>query len=674
MFKIDSFPTFTSSFHHPPQKMSHISLNIPKEDLVCLVCFDELTGHLYQCVNGPHYLCKKCQKNIQVCPICITPVLRNTYMENQILSHISTCPNPGCEERLLKNDHDCEFAPLPEVECPKCKQQQKSLVQHLKKEEQFIEKTLRKDPISGKTTSFFHKRNSYYQLGNFVLIAWIENDNTHLAMRGLTRAKSIKLPLKWVEKQIVVQSEAPSRIVDQDEGIIEFDISNLPIRSLIVDTSKYKVEVIQTEEDKTTASLHISYETEFNEYPTKETVVRGLVQIELKSTSQRLPVDIVLLLDKSGSMRGAKLQEVKRSVEWMLTALEDTDRLSVIAFSDNVEVLVPLAKITPSNKALIQSKLHHLQAGSGTNMWDALGFGISPLAQRKYPNRPSALFLLTDGQTQAGKTYNRENVIQLGSAIPNFALSTFGYGGSHDAKLLADLAEKLGGTFHYIHDVEKTSDDFGRALARAFSQRMHNVKVRLSPVDGVSTNLSGVENIHVLYAEQPRSFPFSLNVTAGLEETIGRIVVDSDKDETKSVDIIVKRCSSPHQIQSPRVANEFLRTDTAEAMKQAEVLASKGKIREAKALLQSTLEKLRKAQGPFAEGLRKDVENLLLGYATPAKYQEYGRVQTVGHVSSLVHQYSVSSSRSSVAFTSPGERKILGDKPAPKSREWWKWW
>jgi len=112
--------------------------------------------------------------------------------------------------------------------------------------------------------------------------------------------------------------------------------------------------------------------------------------------SVRLPLNLTLLLDRSGSMAGPKLQNLKEAVKRIIDQLSPEDAISIVTFETRIQVLAPSQLAT--EKESLKKLIDGIDDGGGTNMAAALREGIKQVKQRIGPDRTSRLVLLTDGE------------------------------------------------------------------------------------------------------------------------------------------------------------------------------------------------------------------------------------------------------------------------------------
>jgi uncharacterized protein YegL len=168
---------------------------------------------------------------------------------------------------------------------------------------------------------------------------------------------------------------------------------------------------------------------------------------------------IVLVIDKSGSMSGTKIQLAKRAAVATADAINPRDLIGVIGFDGDARVLLEL---TPaSDRGTVSSRIAQLEAGGGTFLFPALQQAREQLlgsnARRKH------VVVLSDGQTQG---YGYEDFVNLMSA-DSISLSTVGIGEGADMDLLQAMALAGGGRAYFTNDFFSIPQIFTKEALRA---------------------------------------------------------------------------------------------------------------------------------------------------------------------------------------------------------------
>ncbi len=183
--------------------------------------------------------------------------------------------------------------------------------------------------------------------------------------------------------------------------------------------------------------------------------------------SPRVPLNLSLILDRSGSMAGqSKLELVKRAAAFVIDRLLEQDRVSLVAFDDKVRVAGSSCSATPANRELLKAQLQKLKPGGGTNLSEGWFQGIEEVAkfqaERTYLNQ---VWLFTDGQANKGITDPEELATHAGQFRQRGIITTtFGFGSDTDENLLEAMGEKGGARFQHIREAGKIPQTFAGEL------------------------------------------------------------------------------------------------------------------------------------------------------------------------------------------------------------------
>jgi len=195
----------------------------------------------------------------------------------------------------------------------------------------------------------------------------------------------------------------------------------------------------------------------------------------------RLPLNFSLVLDRSGSMSGPKIKQLREAVRTMIGRLEPTDTVSVIVFNAHTDVVIPAT--AAHNKAALAERVGKLEAGGGTTMAPAMRAGLAEIAKHLSPSVASRLIVLTDGQTTREEECRDEADRVAAAGVPLIAL---GLGSDWNEDLLLDLAQRTGelGDAYLI----RQPDDVGPIFDQVFTQMKvvaQELAFRLLLVQGV---------------------------------------------------------------------------------------------------------------------------------------------------------------------------------------------
>jgi Ca-activated chloride channel family protein len=199
---------------------------------------------------------------------------------------------------------------------------------------------------------------------------------------------------------------------------------------------------------------------------------------------QRPPLSLIFVLDVSGSMAGPPLEQVVLSVERMVGLLDPTDKVGVVAFSDNATEVVSLQPVTGEAKAKVRSRVHRLHADGHTNLESGLRRAAAMLPKRGQHER-QVLIVLSDGIPNRGTAAPDELMALAKSYRPDVSISTLGYGAHHHEDALAAVSNGGGGRYHYIADPSVCEFEFAQAIGTQGDVVAEAVELLLTPAPGV---------------------------------------------------------------------------------------------------------------------------------------------------------------------------------------------
>jgi Ca-activated chloride channel family protein len=199
---------------------------------------------------------------------------------------------------------------------------------------------------------------------------------------------------------------------------------------------------------------------------------------------ERPPLSLVFVIDVSGSMAGPPLEQVMQSVDRMVSLLEPSDRVGVVAFSDRATEIARVHPVTPDIKARVRSRVHRLQADGHTNIESGLRCAAAMLPARG-PHERQVLLVLSDGVPNRGLASTDELGALAKSYRPDVSISTLGYGAHHHEDTLTSISNAGGGRYHYIADPSVCDFEFAHAIGTQGDVVAEAVELTLAPVPGV---------------------------------------------------------------------------------------------------------------------------------------------------------------------------------------------
>lgn len=183
------------------------------------------------------------------------------------------------------------------------------------------------------------------------------------------------------------------------------------------------------------------------------------VEVVAPKRPPRMPLNMGLVLDRSGSMAGPKLQLAREGATRAVHALQADDRLSVLAYNEEALVLVRSGGADEAAKRVAESRLRALDAVGNTDLCGGWLRGCEQVGLGLDDGRLGRCLLLTDGLANVGTTDHR-TIVQHASALRERGVttSTLGVGRDFDEVLLRQMAEAGGGNFYFAEHASQLSD------------------------------------------------------------------------------------------------------------------------------------------------------------------------------------------------------------------------
>ncbi|HDP25729.1 MAG TPA: VWA domain-containing protein [Deltaproteobacteria bacterium] len=373
----------------------------------------------------------------------------------------------------------------------------------------------------------------------------------------------------------------------------------------------------------------------------KDFTVRMMIEMEeqARDTGVRKPLNIGLVLDRSGSMGGMKLHNVKEAAKHFIGQLADEDIVSLTVFDDEI---LTIAGPTPAGRIpFLNEKIDSIEHRGRTFLSGGYEQGCAYVAERMGSQCISRVILLTDGLANVG-VQNPGALAEMASfmRIRGITTTTIGVGSDYDEMLLGNMSEKGGGNAYFIEKPTDAVEVFAEEVGYLTSLSATECTVKLEPakhqlaydqLNSYAVLDDGTWLVGDLYSGQKRSLLLEMKLpaikTSGSVE-LGRIIVtyrDAVEHETTPKTIhhpieieVVTKAAFKSVKPDTTVLSESSILMMAKAKAEAITLGDHRRFDEAAALLErvaATVEKLGLADSRvrmFVEELR----NLALRFRT----------------------------------------------------------
>jgi Ca-activated chloride channel homolog len=223
-------------------------------------------------------------------------------------------------------------------------------------------------------------------------------------------------------------------------------------------------------------------------YQVMPTPQQAYVLLEVMPTSlapgNAQPVNFSLVLDRSGSMAGNKLQQMKTAAKLIVDRLGAQDLLSVVVFDDTADIIMPGEPVL--DRDALKRRIDTIQERGGTHMSTGMRAGFQELQRGTSPARVSRLLLLTDGQTWEDQAECETLADQYRTAGIPINVMGLGLGSDWDPRLLEDIAQRSGGEWTIIDEPEKASGVFAHILQTMQGTAVSNAMLTMRLAEGVT--------------------------------------------------------------------------------------------------------------------------------------------------------------------------------------------
>lgn len=321
----------------------------------------------------------------------------------------------------------------------------------------------------------------------------------------------------------------------------------------------------------------------------------------------RTPMAVSLVVDTSGSMAGAKLDNARLAAAALIESLSDGDIVSVYGFATGVTEVAAPTVLGPMTRQGLLRNVGHLVAGGGTNIEDGLRVGIARMASAPATHATRRVFLISDGQANVGITDPRMlGNLAAGATEYGTQVTAIGVGYDYDPTTLNAMAVQSAGRMHHLGSPEQMAAILETELSWMARSVALSAVLEVRPASGVmilgaATTGAVVEGgvlrmpLGSITAGQRRELLFRVSVPTA---DIGRRTLataslsfqtpDGTPAAPQSAELALDvRRDARGATEAPRVAAMVAQHDASEAERAAATLLAEGRRDEAVARLEA---------------------------------------------------------------------------------------
>ena len=360
----------------------------------------------------------------------------------------------------------------------------------------------------------------------------------------------------------------------------------------------------------------------------------GLTGFELAGETDRSPVNVAIVLDRSGSMEGEKIDRAKDAAILAVNMLDERDIVSIVTYSDGVYVLVPSTRIT--DKEDVRRMIRSIHADGSTALFAGVSKGANELRKFFDRQRVNRVILLSDGLANVGPD-SPGALGDLGASLrrEGISVTTIGLGLGYNEDLMVQLAQRSDGNHSFVENTRDLARIFRYEFNDVLSVVAQEIEISIHCAPGIvpirvlgrdADIADGVvyTSINQLYSNQEKYILLEVDVSpqsAGKQLPVATI----DVNYGNMVSGLIDSLSSSADVQftaSDEVSEQNVNRETmadavlqiaTEQSQRAVSLRDEGKLEEAEEILienaEFLLEKGAALQAPELEGY--GMQNLL---------------------------------------------------------------
>lgn len=202
--------------------------------------------------------------------------------------------------------------------------------------------------------------------------------------------------------------------------------------------------------------------------------------------TERLPVNLAFVLDRSGSMSGPKIDLAKRTVSAALARLGERDRFSIVVYDEVVDVVVESTPASPEARRDALARLASVDARGATDLGGGWLRGAEQVAARLMPDGVNRTLLLTDGLANRG-IVDPDALARHAAELRARGVSTttFGVGADFDEVLLQGMADAGGGHFYFVRDAATIRDHITSEVGETLEIVARDAELEIVAADDV---------------------------------------------------------------------------------------------------------------------------------------------------------------------------------------------
>ncbi|MEP6670788.1 MAG: VWA domain-containing protein [Chthoniobacter sp.] len=219
----------------------------------------------------------------------------------------------------------------------------------------------------------------------------------------------------------------------------------------------------------------------------REVVVQIDIDGRKPDSSHHTPMNLAVVLDRSGSMQGPKIEKARQAACLAIDQLASDDYFSLVIFDNETELLIPPDRVGDErHRDALKERVNHIGPRGGTAIYAGVKLGAEQLRRNFDKERVNRVILLSDGLANVGPS-RPTDLATLGRDLrrDGVSVSTIGLGDDYNEDLMTALAEASEANYYYVKDAEKLPSIFAQELGATRSIVARGIIIRITVPEGV---------------------------------------------------------------------------------------------------------------------------------------------------------------------------------------------
>ena len=228
------------------------------------------------------------------------------------------------------------------------------------------------------------------------------------------------------------------------------------------------------------ADFSLDYDVLTVEQPQKVYLMIRLTAGSAPDDQIRRPLNLSVVIDRSGSMAGDKIDYTRQAAQFLVQNLGIRDMLSIVLYSNKIETLLPPQYV--QRKDMINQLIEKIRVGGTTNLSGGWLEGCKHVSDNLSENSLNRVILMTDGLANRG-IVDQDKLVQIARQkyAEGVSTTTMGLGEDFNEDLLIELANAGGGAFYFIESPDVTPIIFEEELQGLLNVVGQNLQVHVQP-------------------------------------------------------------------------------------------------------------------------------------------------------------------------------------------------